>query len=732
VTATKNKYYPVAIVEVLILQRFPYGNDSTFFYFATGKTLDIAEGDVLKVPWRKGEKIGVAVKTKRLIVNHLPENQWKININSIVKNKSYFFADAPDKPINLKPISSILEKQYFSSDLLLRLRASAKEYFVSWNHFAKYVADLLSKKTIRRVSSKKTYLTLLSKWIKANKSAFLPETAQVLKKINHVSEKFNSGGKNSLVFVSYEQIGLLTAIIKKTIQERKQILILVPEKSQLIPIAAKYTALTKSFAIATPMLLGKFLPRVLFRNAWQMTRCDAPHIFVGTRSSIFAPFLNLGLIVIEEGHDSSHKQWDLSPLYDVRKLVLLLYPETLKIYLSGTPRLQDFFSSPFYLKAGNKSLQIMTLNFNLISKQRPKQPLSSAEDKPPHILTRSIQFGKEKKKVILVNMRTENKLAGKALPISRYLKRNLVTELRKGKSALLLANHKGIANLIMCQDCGYVSRCPNCGKALSFENSNNLHCNFCGFRQPLLQKCPQCSSFKFVYKNFGIETIKENLKDISKKVNFSLVVPPDPSAPNSKWWEFTEDLITKSKKPAIYLGYAGLIPIGKTLSAKIGLAGFLSFDEALFNPDYCSFEKTASRFYNLMSLSPKIYVQTFNPLQPFLQKIIHNPYSLLFSEWLEERKNFSYPPYAKMYVIDVPNSKFSNANQIAARIVRQLARERDIIDSVITPVKSSSERNKYGASILVKAKAGSTNINLIISSLFKNFGNLRIDPDPYA
>ena len=724
---TSKNHFPIIIVEVLILQRFPYGNDSTFFYFAAGESLGVREGDVIKVPWRKSEKIGVAVKTKRFIIDHLPEKQWKININSIVKNKDYFFADVPNKPINLKPVSLILEKQYFSGGLLLRLRAAAKEYFVSWNHFAKYVTDLLSKKTTRRVSAKKTYLILLSNWIKTNSEAL-----QVPKKDNYSLERFNLSSKNSLVFASYEQTYPLAAIIKKTILAGKQVLILVPEKSQLIPIAAKYTVLTKTFAVATPMLLGKFLPRALFRNAWQMTRQDAPYIFIGTRSSIFAPFLNLGIIVIEEGHDPSHKQWDLSPLYDVRKLVFLLYPEVFKVYLSGTPRLQDFFNSPFYLTAGNNKLKIATLNFDLVSKQKLKKPLIGAENKPPHTLTRSIHFGKEKKKVILVNMRTENELAGKALPVSNYLKRSLITQLRKGKSALLLANHKGIANLIMCQDCGYVSRCPNCGKALSFENSSNLHCNFCGFRQPPLQKCPKCLSHKFIYKNFGIETIKENLADIKKKINFSLIIPPEPNAPSSKWWEFTENLIIKSKKPTIYLGYAGIIPIGKSLHEKIGLAGYLSFDESLFNPNYCSFEKTASRFYNLMLLSPKVYVQTFDPLQPFLQKIIHNPYSLLFSEWLEERKNFSYPPYSKMYVIDVPNSKFNNANQIAARIIRQLDREKDVIDSVATPIASSSKRNKYGVSILVKIRTGSVNNNLIISNLFKNFGNLRIDPDPYA
>jgi len=628
------KKYPVAILEVLVLQRFPYGKDSTFFYFATGKNLKVQVGDVVRIPWRKTEIEGVVVSSEREITDIEPGKSWKHN------------------NLNLKPIASILEKRYFSADRLKKLKLAAKKYFVSWNHFAKSVVDLPPVRAKKGIKPAQFYLPLIKEF-------------QAIASKDNVRDKSMLPGKvESFVFASYGQKACIKAALKTMLAEGKQALAVVPEKTNLIPVGGKYAAYTASFSRATPVLLGKFLPRVFARGGWELARQKTPNIFVGTRSAIFAPFANLGLIIVEDGQDSSHKQWDLAPLYDIRKLLDLFYPQALKIYLSDTPRLEDFYDSPFYFYSRQEGqTEVKKLSPAGFEKGKNKNGTVPGEEKSPHLLIRTIKTEKSKKKVVLINTRIEKSLAHEEAVLSAYLKKQLVAALKKQKSALLVINHSGVAN----------------------------------------------------------EKIKEALQSLKTEADFALLEAPTAEAGYTGIMNFNKKLAQPG--PIVLLGYGGIIPLGRAIEDKLGLAAILDFDETLFYPDFRSEERTASRFYNLLSVAPKIYIQTSDPNQPFLRKIVSQPYSALFQEWFEERRKFLFPPAVNIMRIDVPRGN------LVDKIINDLQKNKEILEVLNVPVSRVARANKYQAAIVLKYKR-ETNIFPIIDNLFRRFGNLRIDPDP--
>lgn|GEM_PF-1902623 len=731
VNLSNNKKRAINIVEVLVLQRFPYGKDSTFFYYVLANSLSISVGDVLKVPWRRGEKMGVAVKVKKITVNYEPSKNWKVDLNSFIKSPDYFFSNIPPRPINLKPVSGIVEKKYLSPDSLYCLRMAAKHYFVSWNHFANSAVEISSSKNsstnlgkTQRSSAKYSYLSLLRDWMISREkySGFVND------KEKNVNIAFK--GKTPFIFFTYEQESCLRSLLRKTLKRGKQVLVVVPEKNQLFPIAGKYLSLTNSFSVSSPICLAKLLPQRLFRSAWRLTRENKPYLFVGTRSSIFAPFSNLGMVILEEGHDASYKQWDLSPLYDVRELLAAFYPSVIKIYLSSTPRLQNFYDSPFYLARDGKRFEVKTLNLDSLEKRKARSPISDSESKSPYVFSRSVKFESNERKVVLINMNAERRASQNPSPISEYLKKGLTTEIKKKKWTLLLADHEGIANIILCRDCGFIPRCPRCGKILAYQTKLSLVCRFCGFSQKPFIRCPKCSGHKFNFAGFGIEKVKEALEEIKRELDFSLLIPSYSGSAGSAIYSFSKEIISKRNEPVVILGYSGILPIGRILRDKIGLAAILSFDDALFYADYRAEERAAARFYNLLSFAKKVYLQTSDPMQPYLQKIIHNPYSALYPDWIRERRKFNYPPFSKIVKIEVPTSNSAFGEKTAGKIINKLRREEVVLEAAsVSFPKIIGKANKYSAGVLVKLKKNADGKS-VIGKLFREFGNLKIDPNP--
>lgn len=708
----------VSVVEVLILQRFPYGQDSTFFYYAAGKNLDLSAGDIVTVPWRKGTKNGTVVKIKKTYISsRLPKDSWQVNLKEQIKDGKFFYSPLPDRMIKLKPVENLLEKQFLLPDLLNKLRLAAKQHGVSWNHFANYAVKLPPAKR----KNKFLFLPLLGEWFKKIKK----NNGKLLN--NYQGVDIKKGGC-PLIFASQEQSFQVGPLLKEKLLDNKQILVIVPEKSHIVPIAAKYAFISNSYSIATPIIMGKFLPSGIVRSTWQLAKKGGPHIFVGTRSSIFAPYFKLGLIILEEGHDASHKQWDLVPLYDTRNILKTLYPEIPKLYVSGSPRLQDFFGSPCYLKGEGNILKTVFLNWKkILSRKLPPSPAYG--EASPLLLKSSVIYEGNKKKVSLLNTNKEWGFLKDPAAISGYLLENLQSVLMKGRWAVVLTSHGGFANTIMCKDCGFIPRCPVCGKHLKIRTQKSFYCSVCNRDLPAYNRCPQCSGHSFFLLNFGLETLKEKMVELQKKIKFKLIIPPDLKSGNRSLVAYWHDLAARSGKPTVLIGHSGVIAPARLLNKNIALAASVSFDNILYHPDYRAEEKAAALFFNLLSLAPHVIIQTRDPLQPLWHNLLKHAYSALFPSWIRERKNFLYPPFCDLIRLGIAGAESHRENDSSTRLRQLLSREKNVYDILEIPAKTGSPKIKYKTNLLVKLQRNS-DPDVLLQKISREFQKLKVDPDP--
>ncbi len=638
---------PVAVVEVLILQRFPYGQNSTFFYLAQKELLRIQEGDVVEVPWRNKLIQGVVVKIKKMMLDPaFWQEKKEFDLGWLKTTPSYFFSVLPSEPIKMKEISRIISKQYFKSSTLLTLKKLADEHLVSWNHF---VLSAYSTEAKRRCQ-KKSYLPLMGKWVNSlrNQSSHDSLLKQEVKNIKIEIDY-------PMLFLAQDQISFLKSSIEKTLQEKKQILVLTGEKSQTLPLAIKYFFLVENFLTSTPLILSKILPSALFKKTWQETKENHPAVFIGNRSAIFAPFVNLGLIIFENGHDVNFKQWDRIPKYDTRKIVGDLFPTANKIYLSSTPRLEDFWQSPFFVEEKENQGTIVKANIHhfLEAKLRDLPTEDALEKSEVYSSKYSFFYQGEQKKIELINLKIVRKLENSVLALGKKIIEKIVAIFQQKKWVVVLAGHQGWANLFICADCGFIPECPTCGKKMAVSAQQILTCPICGFSQPRLSSCPQCQGSNFRFDNFGFEQIQQELQTLATENQVELLVFPNAKASFSQFLLFWEKLINNLEKPVIILGYTGILPTLFLFRKKIGLSTLVSFDNLLFYPDFRSEERIANRFFSLLTISPEVVIQTNFPKHYFLLRLVQNQYASFFPRWLKERKEFNYPPFTQLWELEV-------------------------------------------------------------------------------
>ncbi len=389
------------LVEVLVLKRFPREKNSTFFYFEKNEKRSEA-GDLVEVAWRKSKVAAIVLKRdSSLLKNFSPSGEdLMIDFRRLYAKRNYFYSDIPLRVVKVRPIGKIIEKNFIQPDFLLGLKKLSEIYFVSWNHLALSTLKLPAK--TRRsdffiFEKIKSWHDLLEKiWKKEAGKKDLGIETQILT-------------KKDFIFANYDQNREIAALIKNVGKEGKQVLILTPERYMLYALAAKYSIMTEKFATSSPVVIDSSAPPFWFRSAWGLTRWPEQKIFIGLRSSIFAPFSNLGLIILENGSSDNYKQWDLNPRFDVRRIINFLYPNVPKIYLSNSPRVEDFGEKASVLVSEEE--KISAKNYILKGSVRA---INKGDEESEHQAYKTVwrfDYRGKKKKIILVDSKVENRLS---------------------------------------------------------------------------------------------------------------------------------------------------------------------------------------------------------------------------------------------------------------------------------------------------------------------------------
>lgn len=399
------------------------------------------------------------------------------------------------------------------------------------------------------------------------------------------------------------------------IKEGKQVLYLVPEITLSHQVSADvYQRFDKRVAI-----LHSALTPSQRLKAWRSIMMGEVDIVVGARSSVFAPFKNLGLIIIDEEHEGSYKSGQ-SPRYSARQVAQ---------YRAGKWKAQLIMGS------ATPSLEA----WNLMRTQKIKSV----------VMRDRIGEGKYPK-IAVVNMRGEKR------NISQRLEDEIRMALKEKKGVILFLNRRGFSYGYECRSCGYVVQCPNCSVSMTYHKGRGrLFCHTCGYSSPILKSCPQCHSFDISPRGYGTENAEEEARSLFP---FATIERLDTDVTGGDS-EKTQEILSRFKKGEIDI-LLGTQMIAKGLNFPlVSLIGILNADSSLSIPDFRAGERTFSLLHQVAGRAGryrddgKVIIQTTQPNAPAIQLSAMNDLEHFYERELSQRRETMFPPFSRLVNLSI-------------------------------------------------------------------------------
>ena len=403
-------------------------------------------------------------------------------------------------------------------------------------------------------------------------------------------------------------------LIKKAIEEHKQVLYLLPEIALTVQIMER---LHRVFGDRLGIYHSKYsdAERV---EIWQKQLSDHPYdVILGARSAVFLPFKNLGLVIIDEEHETSFKQQDPAPRYHARSAAIVLAKMYGAKTLLGTatPSMESYYNA-----------------------QQGKYGLVELKTRYKGVQLPEIQV------VDVKDLRRRKMMSG---PFSPQLLAAVREALKNGQQAILFQNRRGFAPMVECKVCGWVPKCKNCDVSLTLHKSINLlTCHYCGYTYPVPTECPNCGSTEIMGRGFGTEKIEDQIAEIFPEAKIARMDLDTTRTRNAY-----ERLIADFSEGRTNL-LIGTQMVSKGLDFdKVSVVGILNADSMLNYPDFRAYEHAFMMMAQVSGRAGRkgkrglVILQTKNPTLPIISQVVHNDYDSLFKGILEERRMFHYPPF---------------------------------------------------------------------------------------
>lgn len=437
---------------------------------------------------------------------------------------------------------------------------------------------------------------------------------------------------------------IYTQLIKETLAQGKQALYLLPE----IALTAQMTRrLRKSFGEIMLVYHSKCSMNERVEIWRRVLAGEGPLLVVGVRSSVFLPFQRLGLIVIDEEHEPSYKQSEPAPRYHARNAALMLAKmhHAKALLGSATPSLES------YTKAREGRYALVKLEERYRDMQMPE------------ILLANISEARRKKEMQAM--------------FTPLLIEKMKAALEQGEQVILFHNRRGYATVMSCRACDWTPRCRRCDVALTYhKQSNSLRCHYCGRQYAIPSRCPACGKPMLASFGYGTEQIQEAVQQLFPQ---AWVARMDTDVTTGRG--VVEQTIKDFEQQHIDV-LIGTQMIGKGLDFDhVSVVGVLNADMMLNQNDFRAHERA---FQLLVQVSGRagrkgrrgtVVIQTNDPSQPLIQRVLHYDYASFYVDAMKERYDFHYPPY--YYIIDVwfkhpQQSKVQTAAQYFANILEPL------------------------------------------------------------
>lgn len=485
----------------------------------------------------------------------------------------------------------------------------------------------------------------------------------------------------------------------KALAKGRQVLVLVPEIALTAQIVKRFQSWFKGcIAVVHSKLSASERADVFYK-----IRNNEAQILIGVRSAVFAPFTNLGLVIIDEEHDQSYKQEE-RPCYHAREVALhrAKYFNIPVVLGSATPSIESYYDA------------IMKRFKHLRLTGRPNsQPLP---------------------KVQIVDMRKELQERNFSV-LSRTLQQELVRTAAAGEQAIVLLNRRGYSTFVMCRDCGETIMCPHCAVALVYhEEGKAMRCHYCGNTMPVPEECPKCHSRRI--KFFGTGTQKAEAQIATLPEVKVLRMDQD-----STLRKFAHEEILNAFSSGRYNVLIGTQMVAKGHDIpNVTLVGVLSADSMLNMPDFRAYERAFSLLTQAAGRAGRgdkpghVILQVYDADNRTVHLAAAQDYDTFAEEELLRRKELSYPPYAAFLKITVWDKNEERANGTAKDIADFLEQQAKNTDAeVFGPFAGiiGKVRDLYRVNVLVK----STQINIFKTALwqspYRDMKNVYFDVDPF-
>lgn len=472
--------------------------------------------------------------------------------------------------------------------------------------------------------------------------------------------------------------------IQKALNSGRNALMLVPEIS-LTPQMVRQVKARFGSSVA---VLHSALSEGERYDEWRRIRRSQAQVVVGARSAIFAPLDNIGLIIIDEEHESSYKQED-TPRYHARDVALWRskYHNCPLVLGSATPSLAS------RARAQKGIYELLLLKHRANKKALPQVEI---------IDLKKVQF------------------AGGQFDLSVDLVDRIKEKIAKSEQVILLLNRRGFASFMLCRSCGYVMKCPNCDISLTYhKDTHNMQCHYCGHKEPIPQRCPNCQSKEIRFLGTGTQKVQEELNELIPEAKI-LRMDVDTTRRKGSYKRILD---------SFGAGEADIL-LGTQMIAKgldfpnVTLVGVINADTGLQMPDYNAAEKTFDLLTQVSGRAGRaqktgqVMIQTYNPDHYAIKLAQSQNYEAFYKKEMQVRHEGNYPPFFYTTLISVASKNEQAAAKFAFTVKRQLMSHLHAPTIILGPTPSSIAKikNQYFYQILVKYKH-EPNLNLLLHDL---------------
>ena len=415
-------------------------------------------------------------------------------------------------------------------------------------------------------------------------------------------------------------------LINKALKEKKQVLYLLPEIALTVQMTSR---LKRVFGNKLGIYHSRYSDSERV-EIWKKQLSTSPYeVILGARSAVFLPFQRLGLVIIDEEHEGSFKQQDPAPRYHARSAAIMLasYYGAQTLLGTATPSTESFFNA-------------QTGKYGLVQLQTRYKDIALPEIKV----------------VDVRDLRRRKMMNG---PFSPALLSSVRTALEHGEQVILFQNRRGFAPMVECHTCGWVPKCDNCDVSLTLhKNMNQLSCHYCGFTYAVPSQCPNCNETNLRGRGYGTEKVEDLFEQLFPDAKIARM-DLDTTRTKNAYERIIQDF--SLGKTNVLIG-TQMVTKGLDFD-KVSVVGILNADAMLNYPDFRAYEQAFTMMAQVSGRAGRkgkrglVLLQTTSPELPVIGQVVRNDYQAFYTDLLEERRLFKYPPFYRLVYIYLKHSK---------------------------------------------------------------------------